>query len=316
MGNSETGGKRRLIKRIVVFVLSVLFLTSTAVVGISVYAGNALLHPEREAIRDTPGEFGLSYTDVEFESSLDGALLQGWWVPAQRDGKVAASPKTVIFSHGYGDCRDMSSIGALNLAVCLAAEGYNILLFDYRDSGESGGNLTTVGHNEKYDMLSAISLAKNLGSEKIAILGWSMGASVAITAGTESPHVYAIIADSPFADLTDYLKSNLQVWSELPSVPFTPVIMTVLPALSGVDPESVSPSRSVAGLGGRGLLLIHGKADKAIPYTDSEKIFDAAPNKENAELWEPEGAGHVQSYKLYRDEYEERVKHFLAKHLA
>ena len=87
MGNSETGGKRRLIKRIVVFVLSVLFLTSTAVVGISVYAGNALLHPEREAIRDTPGEFGLSYTDVEFESSLDGALLQGWWVPPRETGR-------------------------------------------------------------------------------------------------------------------------------------------------------------------------------------------------------------------------------------
>ena len=49
------------------------------------------------------------------------------------------------------------------------------------------------------------------------LLGFSMGASTAILAAAESQDVDAVIADSPFSDLTSYLDENLSVWSNLPS---------------------------------------------------------------------------------------------------
>lgn len=310
----KQGRKSKARKIAVILLLACVVLAGGIVTGISVYVGLNLLHPKRDTIKDTPAKFGLASQNIQFKSSLDGITLKGWWVPAQKDGKTVFSEKTVIFSHGYGNARDMHHIHDLNLAKFLAGEGYNILLFDYRNSGESGGNLSSIGQNEKYDMLSAVSFARDSKqSKKIALIGWSMGASTAITAGVASKDVTGIIADSPFADLRAYLKVNLPVWSHLPDFPFTPAIMGIIPMISGVHPERVSPAKAAVSLGDKSLLLIHSRDDEDIPYHNSETIFQAVKDKSHTELWLTAKAGHVESFLLYPAAYEAKVNAFLKK---
>lgn len=300
-------------KKIVLGILVLLFLTSSITLTISIYVGWSLTHPVHGKIIETPVKYNLKYENISFNSQLDGINLKGWWIPAQNNNVLINSKKTVIFGHGYRETRDLSKIHGLALAKRLAKEGYNVMLFDFRNSGQSGGKVTSVGLFETYDMLSAIQYAKeSKNSSNISLVGWSMGAAVSIMAGTESKDVTNIVADSSFSDLSSYLKVNLHVWSNLPNVPFTTEIMSTLPVVERLNPEKVSPEEAVKNLGNRKLLLIHSRADKSIPYENSIQIYNNVPNKKNVELWLTDKADHIQSYLFYKTKYEDKIIKFLS----
>ncbi|KZL91672.1 alpha/beta hydrolase [Clostridium magnum] len=302
------------IKNIIICFLGLVFLSFVTTVGISIYVGWSLTHPEHNKIVETPVKYDLKYEDISFNSKLDAVDLKGWWIPSQKNSILTNSNKTVIFAHGYKDTRDLSKIHALALAKSIAQEGYNVMLFDFRNSGESGGKVTSVGLFETYDMLSAIEYAKvNKKSEKISLLGWSMGAAISIMAGAESPYVDTIIADSSFSDLNTYLQTNLPVWSNLPGFPFTVEIMALFPIIERMDPKKVSPYKVVNSIGNKKLFLIHSKDDKSIPYENSLQIYNSIGDKSNVQLWLTDKADHIRSYLLYKNEYENRVITFLNK---
>lgn len=302
------------VKVLAIALVAIVLLSIVAVISISIYVGTNLTKPDRKIITQFPDEFGLVYEDVTFISLKDELLLSGWWIPSQEDGNEVESAETVIFAHGYRDVRTQEKISVLQLAQRLANEGYNILLFDFRASGKSEGNLTTIGQFEKDDLLAATHFVKEeMGSQQISIVGWSMGAVSAILAMIDSDDVQLVIADSPFADLKEYLEENLPYWSGLPSFPFTPLIINIIPYLSGIEADQVSPYRAVGNLGENRLLLIHSKGDEPIPYSNSERIYDSASNKEQVEVWLTEEGGHIESFLTDQLEYEERVLAFLRK---
>ena len=299
----------------IVVVIAVLLLAGT--IGVSAYVGYGLTHPARETIDSNPQAANLNFEDVAFSSQKDQTLLRGWWVPAQTEPSlITPSGKTVIFVHGYTSSRLVKSAQVMPLAQRLSHAGYNVLMFDLRGAGNSDGKIVTLGQNEQYDVLAAIEFAKTeKQSEHIALLGWSMGAVTSILAGTESNDIQAIIADSPFSDLHNYITTNLPIWSGLPRYPFTPLILTITPVAFGLYPESVSPVHSLAKLNDRGLLLIHSCKDTAIPCQNSQEIYNALADKAHAELWLTQRGDHVKSYIEYGSEYEARVLGFLEKYL-
>lgn len=302
------------LKKIIIGFAGLIFVSFGITLAVSIYVGWNLTHPAHSKIVDNPYKYNLKYENIKFNSQLDGIDLKGWWIPAQNNNIITDSKKTVIFAHGYKNARDLSTIHVLALAKRIAQEGYNVMLFDFRNSGQSAGNVTSVGLFETYDMLSAIQYAKtNKKSDKISLLGWSMGAAVSIMAGTESPYVNAIIADSSFADLDTYLQTNLPVWSNLPNFPFTKEIMYSLPVIEGMNPKKVTPYEAVKNLGNRKLFLIHSRADKAIPYKNSMQIYNEVSNKGNVQLWLTDKADHIRSYLLYKKEYENKIINFLNK---
>jgi fermentation-respiration switch protein FrsA (DUF1100 family) len=286
-----------------------------AVAGLSIYVGLQLTKPEREPVSKKPSDYDLVYEDISFKSIHDGIELKGWWIPAQADQGKITSDETVIFSHGYGNNRLMSNISATEIAKTLVNSGYNVVMFDFRGSGESEGETVTIGDYESKDLLSAIQYVKDeRGSNDITLFGWSMGAVSAILAGVQSESVTKIIADSPFANLKEYLQVNLPHWSNLPSYPFTPVILATIPMLAGVDIESVSPYEEIEKLGShQSILIIHSKDDEAIPYENSVKIYEAAPDEAEVDLWLTEGADHVRTYLVDKKAYEEKILSFLKK---
>ncbi|MDY7221835.1 alpha/beta hydrolase [Halalkalibacterium halodurans] len=304
--------KKRWLHRVILSVCVLAFLGGLSIVGISVYVGWNLSHPEREVIDESPTDYGLLFEDVVFYSEKDEVELKGWWIPAQDNGEELGTDRAVVFSHGYRHSRLQGENDILPFAKRLAKEGYHLLLFDYRGSGESGGTYTTIGQYETDDLLSAIAFVKaEKHVEEIAVIGWSMGAVSAILATQQSEDVQIVIADSPFANLRQYLSENLSHWSDLPDVPFTWVVLQTIPVLIGADIDQVSPVDAVSPIGETKLFLIHGRWDEAIPHRDSEAIFEAADGQ--AELWLPENEGHVKTINEQSEEYEERILAFLEK---
>ncbi|KEI13922.1 hypothetical protein Z959_10295 [Clostridium novyi B str. ATCC 27606] len=303
--------KKGLIKIIISFFI-IIFIIS---IGISIYVGINLTSPERESLKNNPKDLGLIYEDVSFKSKLDGVTLKGWWIPAQNNKCIKNTGKTIIFSHGYGNNRGLYKISVMDFAKKLANEGYNILTFDFRACGESEGKYVTIGGMEKYDLLGAINFVKNeKHSKNINLVGWSMGAVTSILAASESKDVQAVIADSPFGNLKDYLEENLSYWSHLPNFFFTKTILYTLPKIRHFDIDEVNAIKAVEKLNNKKIFLIHSKDDEAIPCSNSEKIYNAIKDKKNAIIWYTSKAKHIKSYSLYKKEYEKKVINFLKEH--
>ncbi len=291
----------RLKKILLWTVVSALGLTIAGVLGISLKVGWSLTHPVRQhtALPASAGKL-FKPREVSFPSRQDKIVLRGWFLPSGN------SNKTIIFAHGYGKNRLQDDVPADAIAVALRDQGYNILMFDFRGCGESGGDLISIGQYEKEDLISAVDFMKKIGrqGDHIGVIGFSMGAVAGITAAAEDPRIEALVADAPFADLEQYLTENLPVWSQLPSFPFTQVILNTMPAVLHLDPHKVSPKRVVGKIKAP-ILFIHGTADTTIPISNSESVYRAAPGRNR--LWIVPGAKHVGSYKVQPKEYMQHV---------
>lgn len=296
---------KKWMKRILSFSMIVCML----LVGTSVYIGYRVMNPERKDISELPSDWDLSYEDIEF-TSKDGVTLEGWWIPSQKDHHLFSSKKTVVFAHGYGYNRAGEPNKALKLAHKLSKEGYNTLLFDFRNSGESGNAPTTIGKDEQYDLLAAIKYAKeHKESNKIALLGWSMGAATSILTANESKDVVSVIADSPFSSLDGYLSDQFEYWTGAPNF-LSKIVITINEELTPLQTKDVNPMQAVQSLK-QNLLLIHGKHDGAISYTESIKLYEKANPHSDTTLWVPRKGGHIRTYKYQQRQYEKKVVSFL-----
>lgn len=270
-----------------------------AILPVSV--GLVLTHPGRIPVT-TPVLAGkVAFTPVNFPSRDSEIKLEGWFLPSEN------SNKTVIFAHGYHNNRLQEDVPAIDIAKKLNANGYNVLMFDFRSNGESEGSLTSLGQFEKEDLKGAVDYVKGLGKpgEHIGVIGFSMGAATALVTAAEDPRIEAVAADSPFADLHSYLQENLSFWTHLPSFPFTPIILKTLPAILDLQPEKVSPIKVLPKIKAP-ILLIHGTGDKHIPVSNSINLYNASPEGNN--LWVVEGAVHVGCYKKEPKKY---IQHIL-----
>lgn len=290
----------------VVACVSLLVLSGATVGVVSYSAAGKLIHPARWNPATTPADVGLPYERVSF-STDDGIDLVAWWMPAD------AARGIVIVLHGYGDSKNQS----LAVAPFLHDAGYSVLAPDMRAHGESGGDHTTVGLDEVADVQAALRYVQERqpeAPEKLAFLGFSMGAATALNAAPTYKIVDAVIADSAFATLTNIASNSITHFTDLPKYPFGPLSVRIASVMVKQDIADNAPIASAA-RGSAPILVIQGLDDTiAFPHDDGEAIASVAPG--GSELWLVPGATHVQAHAIAPAEYEARVLAFLEKHLS
>lgn len=287
---------------LVLRIVTCLLLAAVVCGGVGLYVAWSLTHPARKPIDVTPST---PYKDVSFPSAVDHLQLSGWLLDA-------GSNKTIIEVHGYRDNRLQLQVPAMDVAEGLVHQGYNFLMFDLRDSGLSQGSQTTIGVFEQRDVTGAIDYVKGLGrpGQHIGLLGFSMGAATGLIVAGQDARVEAVVSDSAFSDLYPYLEDNLPVWSHLPAFPFTPLILSIEPAITGADPHKSDPIDWVPKIQAP-ILFIHGLADNSIPYNNSQQLRAVAKNPAD-QLWLVPGADHIKSFKTDPRGYWAHVLPFLS----
>jgi pimeloyl-ACP methyl ester carboxylesterase len=179
------------------------------------------------------------------------------------------------------------------------------------------GTRVTLGYRELVDALSAVRYVfERLPSARLGVIGYSMGASIAIMAAARDPRIEAILADSPFAaqrnPIRRRIRKSLHVsWSEQPLM-F--VADYLLQWLLGYRFRDVEPIRDMVRLGDTPILFIHGMRDSVVDPRDSELLFEAATGSK--ELWQVQGADHCGAYFVDRPYYVKRVVEFFDQSLG
>jgi uncharacterized protein len=233
---------------------------------------NGLLHPQKRAV-DPAAHRNPAATTF----SGAGVTLAGWWFHA------AGKPHgTVVYLHGVADNRGSSSAAA----TPLTARGYDVVAYDSRAHGESGGEACTYGFYEKLDLARVLD---TLPDGPIVLIGSSLGAAVALQAAAEDERVSAVVAAESFSDLRT-VAAERAPWF------FTRAVIRDALALAGdrarFDIDSVSPMRA-AGHIRVPVLIIHGAEDVETSPVHSRRIFDALTARKR--LLIVPGAGHNQS---------------------
>ncbi len=257
-----------------------------------------VLHPQRVANVYTPANLRLEYQDVAFE--CEGMTMSGWFVPH-------GNPTTpvVLVAHGL-NANKSNVLNAVDLAHNL---GYAALVFDFRGHGDSGGHTVTFGAVEWREVVAAGEwLRAHHPGRRVYALAYSMGAAAVIRAEAERHLFDKIVLDSAFAEGQVVGRSVFL----RPFGPFAGFLWHVgrfyAWLWTGVDYAEFNPGRYGRELARKPLMLIHGAADRMIPPTESQRLFEAAERR--AVLWLNEGAGHVES--LESADYVTRVGRFLA----
>jgi len=184
---------------------------SLAYLGISWFVADRLTRPERYPLTSDPGDLGLAYESVEFESAEHGLTLRGWWIPSQD------SDRAVILVHGRSsnrsgyDPQPGATGGLLRQAGGIVERGYSVLSFDLRGHGESDGVRYSMGWLERRDVRGAIVYVQSRGIpvSRIGLVCHSMGAATCLLTAAEEPDLAGVVADSPYARLTDLLAVQL-----------------------------------------------------------------------------------------------------------
>ncbi|NLK86249.1 MAG: alpha/beta fold hydrolase [Clostridiaceae bacterium] len=307
--------KVRRAKYIVIPVIVLLFILLLATVILSVYKSWNLLHPEKKPIDAFSSNIVPEYRDITFRGADSTILLDGWLFEAKH------SDRAVILVHSYGSNRLEFGVETVDMIKEFLNNGYNVLAFDLRNSGESGGKDCTFGYNEKEDVKAAIKYMRNQGSKRITLMGFSTGASAAILAAAESTSsegsalVDAVIADSPYSDLKSYFISDLDKWTDLPQFPFNRTTALAINVAGGIRPEDASPVNAITAENTPHLMLIHSRNDDFIPIINSIELYQkySGLNPSGAEFWQTGDQGHVQAYMSNKQEYLSRVFSFLRK---
>jgi alpha-beta hydrolase superfamily lysophospholipase len=237
--------------------------------------------PKVSLADDPSSQLGFQYQTVEFRAT-DGMKLRGWWIdaaPRTSDDRHWGR-RTVVICHGLGSNRSNQLI----MARRLVPAGYNVLAFDFRAHGESGGQLSTFGDHERFDVLGAVRwLRENRAeqSRKIFGLGASMGAAALIAAAADdSPEGRAIDALALYACYDDLGKLASDIAAERFAHPADWLLRNVsLPLASlqtGCNLADFAPARLVPHIWPRPILFIHGVDDQVIPFRRGAALHSAA----------------------------------------
>jgi fermentation-respiration switch protein FrsA (DUF1100 family) len=240
---------------------------------------------------------------VSFQTD-DGLTLRGWWLPQPQSDRVI-----VGFTGHRGAKHELLGIGS-----GLWRAGNNVLLFDFRGRGDSDIAPLSLAHKELPDARAAIRYARErMPNGKIGVIGYSMGAAVALLVTAADPNIAAVVADSPFASIRDVLENAYKL-RRLPPRFLLELSDVINRWRYGYQFEAVRPVDVVGQIAPRPLLVIHGTADSLIPAEQGQQVYDAAG--EPKELWLVPDAIHCGAYFVDRPAYVERVAAFFDRALS
>lgn len=239
-----------------------------------------LFYPEREMLL-SPAEVGLAYEDV-FISAADGTRLHAWWLPAKAGVAVKG---TVLHLHGNGGNVSSHLAGSW----WLPAEGYQVLLLDYRGYGRSAGEASLSGSYQDIDAaFTWLQQAPEVQGKPLVLIGQSLGGAMAVhylaAHPTSRRQLKALVLDgvpASYRDMAQYTLAN--VWLTWPlQVP-----------LAWLMPDGDSAIAAMPQLAGLPVLLYQSLDDQVVPLSNGVRLYQAAPPPRVLQLTR---GGHVQTF--------------------
>jgi len=170
-----------------------------------------------------------------------------------------------------------------------------VFSFDFRGHGRSGG-LSTLGDREIRDLDVVVRWARELGYRRIALVGFSMGASIVLRHAGLVGGVDAVVSVSGpgrwyYRGTESMRRVHFAVEHRIGRFVTRRWLKTrISPA--GWKLVPVPPAEAAAKISPVPLLIVHGDKDQFFPADHARQLYAAA--REPKELWLIPGFGHAE----------------------
>ncbi len=251
-----------------------------------------LYYPDGK-VYQTPKDRGLRFEEVRFASS-DGTILTGWFVPATK-------PAIGTVIHFHGNAQNMTA--HFSFVDWLPAKGFNVFTFDYRGYGASAGRPERRGVlNDCISAIEYVGSRPDVDPDALLVLGQSLGGANALTALGERRFagVKAVAIDSTFYSYRSIVRDKI---GQIPVLSLARWPLSFL-----VIDNRHSPGAVVQNISPAPLLLLHGTADRVIPYHHAQDLIAKA--RGTKQLWTIPGADHTEALTRYGALYRQRLVEF------
>jgi pimeloyl-ACP methyl ester carboxylesterase len=176
------------------------------------------------------------------------------------------------------------------------SQNAGVVTFDFRGHGRSGG-LSTLGDREIEDLGVAVAYARELGYQRVAAVGFSMGASIVLRHAGLIGGLDAVVSVSGpgrwYYRGTERMRwvhraverrAGRYVTRRWLKTRVSPVGWKMIP---------VPPAEAAARISPVPLLIVHGDQDLYFPPEHARQLYMAA--REPKELWLLRGMGHAEA---------------------
>jgi pimeloyl-ACP methyl ester carboxylesterase len=318
--------RRERTTRWVGFGFATLLVTLVAYFGYVGYEGSRQLTdpPSRTDDCRTPADLGWAYQAINYDPAGDattvspdapvdcsaarakagdavtspgGVRLAGWYVPA---GNGDPAAPTIVLAHGWGSSKsDMLDRAAL------LHDRYDLVLFDFRNHGQSDLAPTTQGVREATDLRAILDwLVTASGEERIGVLGVSMGGASALAEGVRDERVDAFAIESTHATIGDAAEARIARAGYPLALPGSWAVLLGTLLRTGQDISSVDPLAIIDDLDGRPVLLVAGGRDDSMGADDPQRLEAAAREAGTpVELHVCAAAGHAEAPDVCPQDY-------------
>jgi pimeloyl-ACP methyl ester carboxylesterase len=201
----------------------------------------------------------------EIDYQGDGVGLKGW-----RGDAAGKHRGTLIYLHGVADNR-ASGAGVI---ARFQKRGFDVVAYDSRAHGESGGDACTYGYFEKEDLRRVLDTVR---PGPVILVGSSLGAAIALQLAAIDERVSVVVAAECFSDLRTVVTERAPFF-------FTSGVVGRAIQLAErqgqFQIDDVSPAAAARTLKVP-TLIIHGADDVDTPPDHSHRVFAglAGPKK-------------------------------------
>jgi fermentation-respiration switch protein FrsA (DUF1100 family) len=302
-------------KRILIVVTSLIILLIGMFIGFSYFIGDQIVASSTQLVTNEKTrnihdlvwkDYGFNYEsfsqtykieNINLTSSFDGHAI-----PVDFIYSNDKNSNIVIMAHGLGGNRQTN----YPRAEFFLKNGYNVITYDQRSSGENVAEKTTFGYWEKYDIIDCIKYAKDFAKDKkIGVWGESFGGATAVQAvafENVQEDIAFLALDCPVSNMewmiSDQMKS-MEIGIPIEYMMWCGnIINSFRLGFSYNEADAAKEAHKIR----IPTLVINSEIDKVTPYFMGKDIYDNLASTKKS-LWTVKDSKHVGMWNDYNEEY-------------
>lgn len=191
--------------------------------------------------------------------------------------------------------------------------GFSIFMYDHRNHGLSGGDYTSMGYFEKFDLKTCANYIFNkLGDDiSLGVLGESMGAATVLQYCSIDKRIDFCIEDCGYSDVFDLFRHRLKEDYKINFIPLLYIADILMKFKYSWNFKSASPITFIKDID-IPILFIHGDKDDYVP---TYMVYDLFNSKTTGirEIYIAKDAKHADALISNPNKYDAVIGSFLDK---
>ena len=287
------------------------------------FIAGTIIHLNRQPVPRNPKHYGMDFENIEYKTS-DGVTIKGWLIPGSLN-------KLVIIIHVGGLTKYGSTIQYKNLtklynkeieflrtAKHLHKEGYWVLMFDFRNHGESGPDpnkgIASVGLEEYKDVVATMDYLKGRDELKdmdVGFVSFCMGANSTIIAMSKEPNAFknvnCLFAVQPISMEVFVRTYTKRLLTPIGAKLLLPMVKKFIVWRGAYPLEEMSPRKYAKDLKVP-TMYVQARNDPWTDLSDIQGFYEDTPDNPKGFFWIEDTTHRFESYSYFQNRPEKMLE--------